>query len=305
MEAVASLPERRNAPADAGIDSAARHGPSWKAATRVLRYFGYGSNMDLASLRAKGVEPRASERATLPGWTLVFDVRHWFRHEGGVANIRRSPEPEACVHGVVHTCDDEQLARLDAVESYGVGYDRIEVELDTAQGPLRATTYVGLPGYLDPACLPTRRYLGIILRGATSAGLPAVYLERLRGQPLHPEASYPPFEHPPGPVPVFDRRRLAAYPRHTAVAGAVFDMEGAQPRLHCLFELFGGKDTTLFHLRRLDTSDGSETLDDVRHGRISAAGRRYLDAYLHEYAAEFRYVGRYSYDELDEPDPDA
>jgi hypothetical protein len=28
----------------------------------VIHYFGYGSNMDLASLRAKGVEPRASER---------------------------------------------------------------------------------------------------------------------------------------------------------------------------------------------------------------------------------------------------
>jgi hypothetical protein len=271
----------------------------------VIHYFGYGSNMDLASLRAKGVEPRASEPARLPGWTLVFDVRHWFRHEGGVANIRRSSDPEACVHGLVHACDDEQLARLDAVESYGVGYDRIEVELHTNRGPLRATTYVGLPGYVEAGCLPTRRYLGIIVRGATAAGLPAAYLERLRSHPLHPEASPPPFEHPPGPVPVFDRERLARHPRYTAVAGAVFDMEGAEPRLHCLFELFGGKDTTLFHLRRHDSSDGRETLDDVRHGRISEAGRQYLEAYLHAYAAEFRYVGRYSNDEprrtLEEP----
>ena len=58
----------------------------------------------------------------------------------------------------------------------------------------------------------------------------------------------------------------------------------------------GGKDMTLFHLKRLDTSDGSETLADIKHGHITEPGRKYLNAYLHEYDAEFRYVGRYVYD---------
>jgi sulfite reductase (NADPH) flavoprotein alpha-component len=53
---------------------------------------------------------------------------------------------------------------------------------------------------------------------------------------------------------------------------------------------------TLFHLKRLDASDGSETLDDIKHGRLSPAQRRYLDEYLHEYMSEYVYVGRYRYD---------
>jgi gamma-glutamylcyclotransferase (GGCT)/AIG2-like uncharacterized protein YtfP len=262
----------------------------------VFHYFGYGSNMNLTSLRAKGVEPRWSERATLRGWTLLFNVQHWFRHEGGVGNIQPSEDPADCVQGLVHGCEDRHLHLLDAVESHGVGYDRIEVELATARGPIRALTYVGLPSYLNDRCRPTQRYLNILLKGAISAGLDEAYIQKLRRHPVHPEHDYPPFAHPAGSLPVFDRSSLARHPLHTALAGAVFDMAAARPRLHCLWDLFGGRDMTLFYLQRLDSSDGSETPADVAHGRISEAGRRYLNAYLHEYDEEFRYVGRYRYD---------
>ena len=60
----------------------------------------------------------------------------------------------------------------------------------------------------------------------------------------------------------------------------------------CLWDLFGGRDMTLFHLKRLDSSDGTETIDDVVAGRLNEAQRRYLDAYLNEYAREYRYAGR-------------
>jgi sulfite reductase (NADPH) flavoprotein alpha-component len=259
----------------------------------VIRYFGYGSNMSLVSLRAKGVVPRASVRARLPGWRLAFDVRHWFRHEGGVGNIHPAPDdPGAEVQGVLHTCDAEDLAKLDAVESFGVGYDRVEVALETDEGPARGVAYVGMPGYLDPSCRPTRRYLSVLVKGAVAAGLDVAYLERLGANELHPEADYPPFVHPDPAAPRFDRRALAALPRHTALLDAVFDMSACEERLTCLHALFGGKDTTLFHVRRHDTSTGTETMQDVLRGRISAGARRYLNAYLHEYAREFRYAGR-------------
>lgn len=262
----------------------------------MFHYFGYGSNLNLISLRAKGVEPQRSERATLHGWKLLFNVRHWFRHEGGVGNIRCSEDPADSVHGMVHLCEDKHLALLDAVESYGVGYDRIEVELGTAHGPLHAITYIGLPDYLDDACLPTRRYLNILLKGATSADLDEDYIAWLRRHPVQPEKDYPLFRHPSTSVPVFNSKTLAEHPLYTALAGAVFDMKDARTEIDCLKELFGGKDMTLFHLKRLDTSDGSEVLDNIKHDRISAAGRKYLNAYLHEYDNEYRYVGRYLYD---------
>ena len=262
----------------------------------MFHYFGYGSNLNLTSLRAKGVEPSSSERAVLHGWKLSFNVRHWFRHEGGVGNILPSNNTGDQVHGMLHVCEDEHLPLLDAVEAYGTGYDRIEIEVETSHGMVRATTYVGMPGYLDDSCLPTRRYLNIILKGAIEADLNKAYIEKLRQHPLNPVKDYPPFQHPTGIESEFNYKSLSQHPQYTALAGAVFDMQNTRSDLHCLFELFGGKDMTLFHLKRHDTSDGTETLDDIKNGCISEAGRMYLNTYLHEYDREFCYVGRYVYD---------
>jgi sulfite reductase (NADPH) flavoprotein alpha-component len=259
----------------------------------MFTYFGYGSNMDLVALRAKGVEPVSSTRAVLRGWRLVFDVRHWFRHEGGVGNIRHTGDPGDVVEGVVHLCPDEHLAPLDALEAYGVGYDRIVIYPLTDQGEVEAYTYVGLPDALDDSCLPSRRYLNILIRGAEKAGLRKGYTDWLRHHPVHIPDEYPDFAIPDQPDDVYTPETLAQNPHLTALAGAVFDMRGVRPQLQVLHGLFGGRDMTLFLLKRLDTSDGTETAEDVRAGRISPAGKRYLNAYLHEYAREFRFAGRY------------
>ncbi|HKK94212.1 MAG TPA: gamma-glutamylcyclotransferase family protein [Longimicrobiales bacterium] len=261
----------------------------------TINYFGYGSNMGTAAMRAKGVDPLSSRRAELPGWRLRFNVRHWFRHEGGMASVEPSEADDDRVLGVLHVCRDEDLARLDALEAYGVGYDRITVEVRTDDGPIDALTYVGLPRILDDACRPTRRYLDILLEGAREAELDPDYIRALESRPLHPAWDYPPFEHPPGDFPVFHAESLARYPDHVAVDTAVFDMSGARSELDVFRELFGGKDTTLFHLKRLESGTATQTLEDVHAGRISRYGRIYLNAYLHEYDREFTYAGRFSH----------
>jgi hypothetical protein len=259
-------------------------------------YFGYGSNMDMTSLRAKGVEPRSSERAALPGWRLRFNVHHFFRHEGGVANVEPTGDPSDVVRGVLHHCHDEHLVLLDAAEAYGHGYDRIEVPVQSARGEQRAITYVGIPSFLDQACRPTQRYLNILTKGATAAGLEPAYIDALRALPVHERRPVPPFVPPPGTYQTFTAATLAQHPLFTALAGAVFDMTRARWQHSFLHGLFGGKDMTLFHLKRLDHSDGSETLDDIKHDRLTPEQRRYLNEYLHEYSAEYVYVGRYVYD---------
>lgn len=261
----------------------------------MFHYFGFGSNMDLTSLRAKGVEPLASCRAALPGWRMRFNVQHFFRHEGGVGNIEPSPDPDDRVLGVLHRCADEDLQHLDAAEAYGYGYDRITVYVEADGERVPALAYVGMPGFIDEGCLPTRRYLNILLNGARHAGLERAYIDRLAEHPIHVPGEYPPFTPPAGDFPRFDAESLASQPLYTALFGAVFDMSGARSQHEFLKGFFGGRDMTLFHLKRLDTSDGSETLDDIRHGRLNEAQRRYLNAYLHEYAAEYRYVGRFEY----------
>mgnify|MGYP006286224069 FL=1 len=261
----------------------------------MIRYFGFGSNLDMTSLRAKGVEPLSSQRATLPGWQLRFNVQHFFRHEGGVGNIEQTGDRHDRVLGVWHECPDDSLPALDQAEARGVGYDRVVVDVETAAGIVPAFAYIGRPDFIDDSCLPSRRYMNILLRGARLAELDPAYIEQLEHQPTLPVADAPPFEHPPGYHPTFDTESLRAHPSCTALYGAVFDMSEARPSHEYLKGLFGGRDMTLFHLQRMDSSNGSETLDDIRHNRLDDAQRRYLNAYLQEYKREYRYIGRFEY----------
>jgi hypothetical protein len=263
--------------------------------SKMFHYFGYGSNMNLTSLRAKGVEPLASRRAILYGWRLRFNVQHFFRHEGGVGNIERSSEAGDFVLGILHDCPDESLQSLDAMEALGHGYDRISVEVETDGELIPAYTYIGMPEFIDDSCLPSRRYLNIVLDGARQCGLDPEYIKNLEAQPLHQPDDYPPFTPPCGDYPVFDAESLARHPLYTALYGAVFDMSQARPLHAYLKDFFGGRDMTLFHLRRLDSSDGNESMDDIRQGRLNETQLHYLNGYLNEYAREYRYVGRFEF----------
>ncbi len=266
----------------------------------MFLYFGYGSNINLISLKAKGVDPIASKKTILPGWRLRFNVQHWFRHEGGVANIEPSLNPEDFVEGMVHTCHDEQLASLDAAESYGLGYDRIEIEVETGKGCVKVQTYVGLPDFIDDSCLPTRRYLNIIIKGAENVGLTTSYIEKLKSHPVKPENDYPEFEQPSGNWPHFNKQTLALVPKFTALGGAVFDMQHARKELQGIISLLGGKDMTLFFIKRHDSSNGNETLTDIKNGNISEGAKKYINAYLNEFANEYNYVGKYDYDYVEQ-----
>lgn len=268
----------------------------WKAVDReMFRYFGFGSNLNITSLRAKGVEPLASRLAVLPGWRLRFNVQHFFRHEGGVGNIERTGADDDRVLGVLYDCPDEAQASLDAMEACGHGYERICVEVVSEGERIPALTYVGMPEFIDDDCQPSRRYLNIVVEGARQAGLDTDYVAKLMAQPVHQPAEYPPFIPPSGDYPEFDADTLASHPLYTALFDAVFDMSGARPLHEYLKGFFGGRDMTLFHLKRLDSSDGTETLEDIRQGCLSEAQRRYLNAYLNEYAKEYSYVGRFKH----------
>ncbi len=261
----------------------------------VFCYFAYGSNLNMVSLRAKGVEPLTSQSAILHGWHLRFNVQHFFRHEGGVGNIERSREPDTYVLGVLYECPDDALAPLDAVEAYGYGYDRISVGVEAGDEQVSALTYVGMPDFIDNNCLPSRRYLNIVVDGAQQAGLDNDYVERLRSQPVLQSSVYSPFNPPAGDFPLFDLESLARHPFYTSLYGAVFDMSQARPLHEYLKSYFGGRDMTLFHLKRLDSSDGKESMDDIRYGRLNEVQLQYLNGYLNEYASEYRYVGRIDY----------
>ena len=256
-------------------------------------YFGYGSNMALKSLRAKGVEARRSERGRLPGWRLRFNVQHFFRHEGGVGNIERTGMAHDMVQGVLHWCEDEHLAPLDLTEAYPHGYDRSEVSVQGDGGERRAFVYIGTEGFRNDTCLPTRRYLNILLEGARGAGLDPAYIEALERQPVLIKPPIPAFVPPHCRPSEVTPQSLQRHPLYTVLDHLVFDMADARWQQRFLHAHFGAKDMTLFHLKRMDSSAGRETQEDVRLRRYTPAQRQYLDEYLHAYSAEYRYIGRF------------
>jgi sulfite reductase (NADPH) flavoprotein alpha-component len=262
----------------------------------VFWYFGYGSNMALRSLLAKGVIPHRSERGILRGWRLRFNVQHFFRHEGGVANIEPSNDPSDEVWGVLHWCEDKHLVLLDTAEVYPHGYDRIMVTVRADHGEQQAIAYVGTSSFLNEASRPSRRYLSFLLEGAAAADIDPSYIEMLRRHPVHQKPQLAKFAPPSGEYPIFTAQTLPRHPLYTALAGSVFDMSCARWHHRFLHDIFGGKDTTLFHLMRLDGSNGSETLDDIKHARLSSAQQQRLNEYLDAYASEYEYVGKFRYD---------
>lgn len=266
----------------------------------MFYYFGFGSNMSLASLRAKGVVPLRSQSAVLNGWRLRFNVQHFFRNEGGVGNIERTDNPNDQVFGVLHEFEDDALTKLDVAEAYGYGYDRITIQVEVSGGtsithPISALTYMGMPEFIDNSCLPSRRYLNIILEGAVQAGLDPMYIDRLKRQQVHSPKDYPVFTPPQGDYPSFDVDSLKKFPLYTALHGSVFDMSDARPLHEFLKKFFGGRDMTLFHLKRLDGDDNQVTVDDIIQKRLNSSQRKYLNSFLCEYAIEYQYVGHFSY----------
>lgn len=261
----------------------------------MIKYFGYGSNMDLTALRAKGVTPRKSVQATLIGWRLRFSVEHFFRHEGGVGNIEKTGNAQDKVLGILHWCNDDDLARLDKLEARGIGYDRITLPFATHDGDETGYAYVGLPAYVNQSLLPTQRYLNILVRGATNAGLESGYITFLRDHPIQERVLRSEFT-PPVASEWISYRDISK--QQTILAGHVFDMRDARQAHVVAKDWFGAKDVTVFHLKRMDSSDGTETLDDVVRNQLRSNQREYLNTYLHAFNEEYNYVGPFDYSSL-------
>ncbi|MEM7410855.1 MAG: gamma-glutamylcyclotransferase family protein [Myxococcota bacterium] len=145
-------------------------------------YFAYGSNLDPGTfVGRRRMRPRDACVGRLDDYALVFDLPVG-PGERGVANLRRTPG--AHVHGVLYEIADEQAQLLDRTEGVQHGfYTRAGVAVDLEHGTKRsAFTYVSQRGVAGRK--PSRRYLGLLLRGARHHGLPLDWTAWLRSLPL-------------------------------------------------------------------------------------------------------------------------
>lgn len=142
-----------------------------------LWYFAYGSNLDPQTfLGRRRMRPSAATVAVLPEHTLAFDLPIG-KGERGVANVH--PDPASRVHGVAYRITAAQAAWLDRTEGVGAGaYRRIEVRLEV-DGRETLAAYTYRSSWTRSGRKPSRRYMGLILRGAHHHQLPDAWIQQL------------------------------------------------------------------------------------------------------------------------------
>ena len=148
-----------------------------RAADDTLWYFAYGSNLDPGTfLGRRRMRPLDARVAVLEGWRLVFDLPVG-KGERGVANLLRAPEEFAT--GVAYLIEASQVRQLDRSEGVPRAYRRERVELAAPDGA-RFPGFTYVSPHRHPGRKPSRRYMGLLLRGARHHGLPDAWVTYLR-----------------------------------------------------------------------------------------------------------------------------
>jgi hypothetical protein len=140
-------------------------------------YFAYGTNMStryLTNVRHVGVY------LSLPAYVLNYSVT---LSKPGLPGIEPSfalltNELQSTAYGVLHQITVQDLERV--IHSEGTGYNSADVEVHANNGnTYRAKTLVGT-SQLKPHYQASKRYINILLEGATEHGLPLPYIQTLR-----------------------------------------------------------------------------------------------------------------------------
>jgi len=147
-----------------------------------LWYFAYGSNMSPGTfLERRKMQPLAVRPGYLDGYRLCFDIPIG-PGERGVANL--ALDASARTHGIAYSLTVDDADRLDVTEGVPRGfYYREIVSLTLADGTsVAAFTYRST--ITSAGRKPSARYLGILLDGARTHGLPGEYVRWLEAWEL-------------------------------------------------------------------------------------------------------------------------
>lgn len=149
--------------------------------------FGYGSNMDVTALQAKKhVKVLEHTPAILPNFKLCFTIKAMTYSEPAFASVRKVDGEE--VHGVAFLMDAQSLEELDRTER---GYNKAIVTLKSYDGrELEGFVYVPKEEKTDEF-LPSKRYIGVLCKGAKQAGLKEEYLAKLDAIPTYNYQNHP------------------------------------------------------------------------------------------------------------------
>lgn len=129
-------------------------------------YFAYGSNMNPARVRERGLAFDRVVGAHLYDHALCFNKRSRKQHGAGHANIAGSPG--RVVEGVLYRlAHADEIEKMDPFEGTPTQYRRDTVEVCVAHGleTVSAWTYFGVDAVLDDGLLPPSWYMDHLLAG--------------------------------------------------------------------------------------------------------------------------------------------
>lgn len=130
----------------------------------AIRYFAYGSNLDLEHLSDLKVKLIHMERAILNDYKLVFNVLNSYKVGVGYANI--SPHKGATTEGLIIYTDPASVRYLGDYEGFPVLYKKQALSVikeDRQQEAVMA--YIGNGKVIYDNLKPTRSHLTKILNG--------------------------------------------------------------------------------------------------------------------------------------------
>lgn len=137
-------------------------------------YFAYGANMSIKYLtNIRNVRPLARSGGSLSGYELTFGVKGVNALEPGFANIRA--HDGAVVEGVVYALAEADFTRIVGSEPDEYGVKTVPVMLRTGETVHARVLMAAEEGGFQPS----RRYLQIMVDGATEAELSPEYVARL------------------------------------------------------------------------------------------------------------------------------
>lgn len=145
-----------------------------KDADSIL-YFAYGSNLVRERLVGRVGDARVVATGRLAGRRVVCNKRG---HDGS-AKANLVEDAAACAWGALYALAPEALDRLDPYEG---GYERVEIEVETAKGAVRAVTYVSLELTEDAVAFDWYRELCVT--GARAHRLPDDHVAALLALPV-------------------------------------------------------------------------------------------------------------------------
>ena len=141
-----------------------------------MYYFSYGSFMDSETLRRHAPSMKFVTRALLPNYEVQFNFLSK-TYSGGVTSVE--PAPNKVVRGVVYDVSLEDLQRLDSVEGVpkGIYYRQKIIVVDE----LKKLMTVEIYRTTEPSgpFKTTRRYLGLMIKGAKEHCLDPGYIGEL------------------------------------------------------------------------------------------------------------------------------